>query len=68
DFAFEYLVDNYSGQEVTEPVAGADARALETRLCKAQGVVLGIAGGQSSAICRGGATGTSGAHGTRRKH
>lgn len=52
DFAFEYLVDNYSGQEVTQPLTGADARALETRLCKAQGVVLGIAGGQSSAICR----------------
>ncbi len=68
DFAFEYLVDNYSGQELTQPVAGADARALERRLCKAQGVVLGIAGGQSSAICRSGSGAAAAAPGARRKH
>jgi hypothetical protein len=71
DFAFEYLVDNYSGQEVTQPVGGADARALATRLCKGQGVVLGIAGGQSSEICRSGlhsASGASAAHTSRGKH
>ncbi len=54
DFVYEYLVDNYTGQEVTQPLAGADARALEQRLCKAQGEVLGIGGGQESAICKGG--------------
>jgi hypothetical protein len=71
DFAFEYLVDNYSGQEVTQPVGGVDARALETRLCKGQGVVLGIAGGQSSEICRSGfrsAAGGSTPQPSRRKH
>jgi hypothetical protein len=61
DFTYEYLVDNYSAQEVTQPVGGADARALESRLCKAQGVVLGIAGGQQSEICKSGGRSESGA-------
>lgn len=55
DFVYEYLVDNYTGQELAQPLAGSEARTLEERLCKAQGEVLGIGGGQESAVCKAGA-------------
>ncbi len=67
DYLYEYLVDNYTGQELAQPLAGADARALEQRLCKAQGEVLGIGGGQGSAVCKTASTGSTAPAAHRRR-
>ncbi len=65
DFVYVYRVENYTDREITQPLAGAEARAMESRLCRAQGEVLGIGGGQNSEICKAG-TGLPGAAQRRR--
>lgn len=54
DYFFEYKIDSMSGQEMSRPVTGREADAMKLRLCKADGVVFGIAGGQDSSACPGG--------------
>jgi hypothetical protein len=54
DYFFEYKIDTMSGQEMSRPVTGREADAMKLRLCKADNVVFGIAGGQDSSACPGG--------------
>ena len=56
DYFFEYKIDSMSGQEMSRPVTGREADALKQRLCRADGVVFGIQGGQDSSACPGGRT------------
>jgi hypothetical protein len=51
DYLFEYLVDSADGQEFSRPLLGNDAKAMKFRLCQGGDQILGIAGGQNSAIC-----------------
>jgi len=54
DYVFSYHLTQWTFEDVTEPLEGAAARAMEARLCRAADEALGIAGGQSSSICKGG--------------
>ncbi len=51
DYVFAYRVDNYGTHEAAQPLAGMEARTLEQRLCRGQGVIFGLAGGQDSTLC-----------------
>jgi hypothetical protein len=55
EYLFEYRVDPVSDQGASRPLTGNDAAKTELRLCKGEGVVFGIAGGQASEACRGAA-------------
>jgi hypothetical protein len=51
DFVYEYRVDSYGTHESAEPLAGMQARVLQQRLCRGQGVLFGLGGGQDSTLC-----------------
>lgn len=51
DYVFAYRVENYGSREAAQPLIGAEARTLEQRLCRGQGVLFGLGGGQDSAVC-----------------
>jgi hypothetical protein len=55
DYVFSYHLTQWTQQDVTESLEGSAARAMQTRLCRAQDEALGIAGGQESAVCHPGA-------------
>lgn len=51
DYVYAYKVENYGSREAAEPLIGSEARALEQRLCRGQGVLFGLGGGQDSMLC-----------------
>lgn len=53
EYLFEYRVDPIADQGAVRPLSGRDAAAAKLRLCKAEGVVFNIAGGQAGPACRG---------------
>ena len=52
DFVYSYGLDPFSGLERTESLSGKDAKAMELRVCGAQGVLPGLARGQDSELCQ----------------
>ena len=51
DFVYEYRVDSYGTHETAQPLAGMQARVLQQRLCRGQGVLFGLGSGQDSPLC-----------------
>ncbi len=51
DYVFAYRVENYGSREAAQPLIGAEARALEQRMCRGQGVLYGLGSGQDSVLC-----------------
>ena len=52
EYLFEYRIDPMSDQGTSRPITGRDMQPIKDRLCKAQDVVFGIAGGQDREACR----------------
>ena len=52
EYLFEYRIDPGSDQGFSKPLTGRDAAAAKLRICKGEGVVFGIKGGQDSPACR----------------
>ena len=52
NFLYSYRVENYGTRESAQPLVGNEARVLEQRLCRGQGVLFGLADGQDSTLCR----------------
>ncbi len=52
DYVFSYHLTQWTQKDVIDTLDGAAAKAMQTRLCRAQDEALGIAGGQDSAVCR----------------
>ena len=55
DYVYSYHLTQWSFADVTEPLEGNTAHAMQTRMCRAQDEALGIAGGQDSSLCKPGA-------------
>jgi hypothetical protein len=51
EYLFEYRIDPMSDQGTSRPLTGRDRQPVKERLCKAQDIVFGIAGGQDSEAC-----------------
>lgn len=52
DYVYSYHLTPWSFEDVTEPLEGNAAHAMQLRLCHAQEEALGIAGGQDAAVCK----------------
>jgi hypothetical protein len=52
DFVYQYDVDPLTGMDRTQLLKGAQADAIELRLCNPQDAVSGLARGQDSPLCQ----------------